>query len=67
MAPNQRVAYNDLARPAYMQPRSVDGKPVTDDPRLIYLDALAQRLNSRPRKTLGYATLADRLANTLLH
>ena len=31
------------------------------------LNAVAQRLNSRPRKTLGYATPADRLANTLLH
>ena len=31
------------------------------------LDKVAQRLNSRPRKTLGYATPADRLANTLLH
>ena len=31
------------------------------------LDKVAQRLNSRPRKTLGYATPADKLANTLLH
>ena len=31
------------------------------------LNAVAQRLNSRPRTTLGYATPADRLANTLLH
>jgi len=30
------------------------------------LNAVAQRLNSRPRKTLGYATPADRLANTLV-
>jgi IS30 family transposase len=31
------------------------------------LDRVAQRLNSRPRKTLGYATPADKLAATLLH
>lgn len=31
------------------------------------LDAVAQRLNSRPCKTLGSATPADRLPNTLLH
>jgi IS30 family transposase len=31
------------------------------------LDRVAQRLNSRPRKTLGYATPADRLAAALLH
>ncbi len=29
------------------------------------LDGVAQRLNSRPRKTLGYATPADRLAATV--
>ncbi len=29
------------------------------------LDAVAQRLNSRPRKTLGYVTPADRLAATV--
>ena len=29
------------------------------------LNAVAQRLNSRPRKTLGYATPADRLAATV--
>jgi len=31
------------------------------------LDMVAQRLNTRPRKTLGYETPADRLAATLLH
>jgi IS30 family transposase len=29
------------------------------------LNAVAQRLNSRPRKTLGYATPADKLAATV--
>ena len=29
------------------------------------LDAVAQRLNSRPRKTLGYLTPADTLAATV--
>jgi IS30 family transposase len=29
------------------------------------LNAVAQRLNARPRKTLGYATPADRLAATV--
>ena len=29
------------------------------------LDAIARRLNTRPRKTLGYATPADKLAATV--
>ncbi|MBK6007020.1 IS30 family transposase, partial [Ramlibacter ginsenosidimutans] len=30
------------------------------------LDAVADRLNTRPRKTLGYSTPADTLAKALL-
>ncbi len=31
-----------------------------------YLNAIAPRLNQRPRKTFGFETLADRL-QTILH
>jgi IS30 family transposase len=39
-------------------PRGTDLAPYTQ----ADLDAIAQRLNTRPRKTLGYETPADRLA-----
>ena len=42
-------------------PRRTDLTPYTQ----ADLDAIARRLNSRPRKTLGYATPADKLAATV--
>ncbi len=42
-------------------PRGTDLTPSTQ----ADLDAIARRLNTRPRKTLGYATPADKLAATV--